>query len=122
MTIDYDFITKFIDLFSRWKSKYLIKPSDREISDLEPIEEFDASLAKALNDQDYIEMYKMLGELNEEEYLDFLTIYYLGIGTVSNFKDGRKQVRKLDKHPVEKILGKSNLDGYLIEGHKLFKE
>lgn len=113
--VDHDFIMEIVSLFKSWKSEYYQKVEE-EKEDLFLGKEYEQWRDNLHEDNRYKRMYEMLSDLNEDEFLDFLTIYYLGRGIIKDFENDREVVKSFGDHPVKKILGKTFLDKYLIKG------
>lgn len=119
MEVDHVFIIQIASLFQGWKRDYLNNQDNLYSDELPTLDEFDKLSHTMIEDARYKKLYQMLNNLNSEDYLDFLTIYYLGKGSINSFERGREEVKAFGNHPIEKMLKKFNLDLYLNKGDKL---
>jgi hypothetical protein len=112
MYVDSDFVLEIADLHESLMN-------DPKYEDEGDLEKWDPDIGpNKKDDERYLKMHKMLSSLNEEEWLDFLCIYYLGRGSINDVVKDREYVKSLGSHVVEQILGKINLAKYLREADK----
>lgn len=106
MRVDSEFINKIADLKESWENdeKYFPKDDPQDLlADLQNLQNDTSE-----QDERYVKMLEMLENLNEEEWDEFLAIYYSGYFNIS-IEESRKNIKSYGKIPRRAILHKTNL-------------
>ncbi|MCB9211591.1 MAG: DUF3775 domain-containing protein [Ignavibacteriales bacterium] len=96
--------------------KELRQNNEKENKDLSFVDFVNKQMKETIPDPIYLSLETKLKSLDDEEWLDFLAVYYLGKGTYTTYRDARENVKHLGPHNINQMIKKGNLAKYLVEG------